>query len=69
MNRYCIWFVTPDHPVSRHAEITLAGTIHNHHVLDDIERRLAASLQLPRIHITDWKRFEDPPQAANPAAA
>jgi len=68
MNRYCIWFVTPGNPVSRHAEITLAGTIHNHHVLDDIEKRLAASLQLPHILITDWKRFEEPP-AANPAAA
>lgn len=63
MNRYCIWFVTPEDPVSRHAEITLGSTIHNHQVLEGIEQHLAKQLQLPRILITDWKRFEEPPAA------
>ncbi|MFC3533175.1 hypothetical protein ACFOLG_13400 [Vogesella facilis] len=60
MNRYCIWFVTSDDSATRRAEISLAGTLHSHQVLEEIEQRLAAELRLPRIMITNWQRFEEP---------
>lgn len=58
MNRYCIWFVTPEDNVMRRAEIALEDTIHNHEVLDTIESQLAKDCGLARVMIVDWKRFE-----------
>lgn len=58
MNHYCVWFVAENDPSTRRAEISLPGTIHNHQVLEDIERKLAANLGLSRILITHWQRFE-----------
>jgi hypothetical protein len=59
MNRYCIWFVTPDDTVKRRAEVALNGTIHCHQVLEEIEAQLAADCALSQVMIVDWKRFED----------
>ncbi|RXZ42075.1 hypothetical protein [Crenobacter cavernae] len=64
MNRYCIWFVTPDDDVLRRAEVTLNNTIHCHAVLEEIESQLAIDCGLTSVVIMDWKRFEAP--AASP---
>lgn len=61
MNRYCIWFVTPDDPATRRAEVVLEGTIHNAGVLDEIEASVARDCGLSNILITQWQRFDDPP--------
>jgi hypothetical protein len=60
MNRYCVWFVTPDDDVLRRAEIALNNTIHNHGVLEGIEEQLAIDCGLTQVVIVDWKRFEAP---------
>ncbi len=59
MNRYCIWFVTPDDSVMRRAEVVLDDTIHNHQVLEIIESQLAVDCGLTQVMIVDWKRFEE----------
>lgn len=64
MNRYCIWFVSPDDNVMRRAEVALAGTIHSHQVLDDVEARLAHDCGLSQVMVVDWKRFEPAPGEA-----
>ncbi|WP_028534440.1 hypothetical protein [Paludibacterium yongneupense] len=61
MNRYCIWFVTPDDSVMRRAEVVLAGTIHCHQVLEEIEAQLAEDCGLTQAMVVDWKRFEEEP--------
>lgn len=58
MNRYCIWFVTPDDTVMRRAEVALNGTIHCHQALEEIESQLAVDCGLSQVMIVDWKRFE-----------
>jgi hypothetical protein len=58
MNRYCIWFVTPDDTVKRRAEVALNGTIHSHRVLEEIEAQLSVDCGLSQVMIVDWKRFE-----------
>lgn len=58
MNRYCIWFVTPDDSVTRRAEVALNGTIHCHQVLEEIESQLAVDCGLTQVMVVDWKRFE-----------
>lgn len=58
MNRYCIWFVTPDDSVMRRAEVALNGTIHCHQALEEIEAQLAVDCGLSHVMIVDWKRFE-----------
>ncbi|BAK77367.1 hypothetical protein NH8B_2553 [Pseudogulbenkiania sp. NH8B] len=60
MNRYCIWFATPDDKVVRRAEVVLNGSIHCHQVLEEIEAQLAIDCGLTEVMIIDWKRFEDP---------
>lgn len=60
MNRYCIWFATPDDKVMRRAEVALNGSIHCHQVLEEIEAQLAVDCGLTEVMIIDWKRFEDP---------
>lgn len=60
MNRYCVWFVTPDDDVLRRAEIALDNTIHSHSILEGIEEQLAIDCGLTQVVIVDWKRFEAP---------
>lgn len=66
MNRYCIWFVTPDDPATRRAEVVLESTIHNHQMLEDIEARVARDCGLSTILITHWQRFEAAPATRAP---
>ena len=69
MNRYCIWFVTPDDNMTRRAEVVLNGSIHCHQVLEEIEAQLSADCALSQVMIMDWKRFEaeEPVSAMAPA--
>ncbi|GGY25516.1 hypothetical protein [Paludibacterium paludis] len=68
MNRYCIWFVTPDDSVMRRAEVVLDDTIHNHQVLEIIEAQLAVDCGLSQVMIVDWKRFEETQSAVSAGA-
>lgn len=59
MNRYCIWFITPDDSVMRRAEVALENTLHNHQVLETIETQLAQDCGFKHVLVVNWKRFED----------